>query len=129
VRIWSPEHPLADAQGYVFERLALAMKALGKMLPPHAEVHHVNRQGGDNRPGNLVICQDNAYHKLLHSRTEACEACGHADWRRCEYCHAWDSPVHVIETKPARNHHHRQCRNEYGRRRRALRRPHTRGST
>src|SRR5262249_53357286 len=80
VRIWSPEHPLADAQGYVFERLALAMKALGKMLPPHAEVHHVNRQGGDNRPGNLVICQDNAYHKLLHSRTEACEACGHADW-------------------------------------------------
>jgi hypothetical protein len=43
-----------------------AEQALGKPLPPKAIVHHADGSRADNAP--LVICQDAAYHKLLHMR-------------------------------------------------------------
>lgn len=66
--------------------------ALGKPLPARAEVHHVNGVKHDNRPGNLVVCPDRAYHKLLHIRQAALSACGHANWRKCPYCQQYDAP-------------------------------------
>lgn len=44
----------------------VAEQVLGKYLPPNAVVHHVNGNKRDNRPANLVICQDKAYHNFLH---------------------------------------------------------------
>jgi len=53
----------------VYEHIHLAEKALGKKLPAKAIVHHMNEKAGDNHtPFNLVICPDQAYHKLLHKR-------------------------------------------------------------
>lgn len=49
----------------------VAERALGKPLPAGAEIHHVNGDPKDNRPANLVICQDAAYHDLLHARARA----------------------------------------------------------
>lgn len=43
-----------------------AERALGKPLPPGALVHHADGSTNENAP--LVICQDMAYHRLLHSR-------------------------------------------------------------
>src|SRR5262245_59260878 len=66
------------SSGYVFIRIAkneyrqehvlLAEKALGRPLPPAAEVHHVDERRGNNTPSNLVICENREYHKLLHRR-------------------------------------------------------------
>ena len=67
----------------------IAAEALGRSLPSKAVVHHVNEDETDYRNDNLVICQDERYHNLLHLRTRAYRACRHADWRQCIYCRQW----------------------------------------
>ncbi len=48
-----------------FHRLR-AERALGKPLPAGAVVHHADGSRSEDAP--LVICQDQAYHRLLHAR-------------------------------------------------------------
>lgn len=91
-----------DPSGYVMVRLGgsrrktehilVAERAMGKSLPKGAQVHHVNGVRSDNRNANLVVCQDQAYHALLHVRTAALAACGHASWRKCTHCKQYDAP-------------------------------------
>ena len=71
VLLQAPSHPKSDRDGYVYEHILLAEKALGRYMPPGVEVHHVNFQKGDNGHGNLVICENHAYHFLLHARTNS----------------------------------------------------------
>lgn len=66
---------IGDKRGYAFEHLIIATNALGRRLPKGAEVHHVDNNGLNNARTNLVICQDRAYHKLLHIRAHV-RACG-----------------------------------------------------
>ena len=91
----------------VNEHTLIAERALGRKLPAGAEVHHVDGDGRNNAPSNLVICQDGAYHKLLHIRTEAYEACGNANYRWCQICKAWGDPQEMLFHRW--NSYHRQC--------------------
>jgi hypothetical protein len=90
---------------YKFEHRIIAERLVGHPLPPTVGIHHYN---GRENNAQFVICQDNAYHKLLHLRTKALIACGHATWRRCQYCHTYDDPQNLIINGTAA---HRQCRN------------------
>ena len=69
-------HPKASASGCVYQHILVAERALGRLLPEGAQVHHVDGNPRNNVPSNLVICQDMAYHKLLHYRTRIVKAGG-----------------------------------------------------
>lgn len=74
--VYAPDHPHASRRGYVREHVMIAAAALGKPLPPGVVVHHINEIRRDNAHRNLVICQDQAYHLLLHARARTVRAGG-----------------------------------------------------
>lgn len=80
-------HPRADVQGHVAIHVLVVERALGKPLPIGAEVHHVDEDKANNAPSNLVVCQDRAYHKLLHARARVVRAGGDPNTQRlCSKC-------------------------------------------
>jgi len=113
--IYNPKHPRAVSRKYVQEHILIAEKALGKYLPDGAVVHHINEIGTDNRSGNLIICEDNTYHLILHQRKIAYAACGHASWRKCAYCKQYDDLKNMRPRQ--RGFYHKYCANEYQRER------------
>lgn len=100
-------HQLRVNNKNVLAHRLIAEKALGRSLPDGAEVHHIDGNGLNNTNSNLVICPTRAYHRLLHQRQKAYEACGHADWRKCTYCKKYDSPENI------KYYRHQSCLSAY----------------
>jgi len=96
------DHPRARSNGYVPDHILAAERVLGKPLPSQAVVHH-------HTPEQLVICQNQGYHRLLHMRQEALKACDHAHWRKCALCGKWDSPEDLYIPPKKGSAKHRSC--------------------
>jgi hypothetical protein len=111
------------SQGGKFQAVArfLVEQIIGYTLPINAAIHHADGNNQNNKLSNLVVCENAAYHMLLHRRTRALKACGHADWRKCRYCKQYDKPENLrIYVFKEGNHDavwHKEClRNESKRR-------------
>lgn len=126
VLLLRPEHPRANGRnGYVLEHVLVAEKALDRHLIPPECIHHANGDPSDNSPENLVVCQDQAFHMLLHRRMRAKADCGHAEWRKCNYCCQYDDATNMkrrVRSGGTYSFHHRKCHIEWQRKRRALKR-------
>jgi hypothetical protein len=97
-----------------FEHRINAKAQNGGELPDGAIVHHLNHRS-DNT--SVLICSSHAEHRMIHVRENAFRECGHADWRKCHYCHQWDDPANL--TKYASGHYHKKCAANYVAKRRA----------
>lgn len=119
-----PEHPRAS-NGYVFEHIVVAERALGRFLPRTAEVHHVDEDKTRNVGGNLVICEDRSYHMLLHQRMNALLACGDPSALKCNLCGSYDRQADIeVSIRRGRVGRHKDCRaREAAERRRRTQRP------
>ena len=106
-------HPRTQKHGYVRDHILIAESVLGKPLPRGATVHHVNGIKDDNRKCNLVICQNESYHQMLHRRIRALSECGHADWRKCKYCQEYDDSANLYISPDGHLAKHRECHAAY----------------
>ena len=93
----------------------IAENVLGKKLPRGAVVHHVDGNNLNNTNSNLVICQDQRYHVLLHTRQRAVDAGCPPHWRRCHFCKEYDDPE--LMNKNGRSYRHLACVVKYNRER------------
>lgn len=97
-------------------------RILGHKLRRTAIVHHVDGDASNNAPNNLVVCDSQAYHMLLHKRQRALEHCGNANWEPCAFCHEYDAPENMVPRRCRWLHYaHRKCQNAYARELRRLR--------
>lgn len=92
------------------EHRLLVESVIGETLPRHAIIHHVNGDGRDNQPANLVVCESMSYHRALHRRERALAATGNPDARFCRFCKTWDDPANLY-VGPYFMTFHRACRN------------------
>ena len=84
---------------------------LNRPLRSANQIHHIDGNSQNNSNSNLVVCEDQEYHHLIHMRARALKECGHKDWKRCTYCKTWDAPDNLyIGAKYA---HHKECVNAY----------------
>ena len=93
----------------ILRHVLVAESALGRRLPKGAQVHHVDYDRSNDSPTNLVICPSGSYHRLLHRRTDALNACGHADWLKCGQCGEYAPREQLRIYQPSGLKWHPQC--------------------
>lgn len=86
-----------------------AEKAIGKPLPAGAVVHHADGNKLNNKNSNLVICQNRAYHNILHARMRAAEETGNPNMVLCCICRAWGTIDEMYKHKKSYSFRHRVC--------------------
>ena len=110
-------HPRAERNGHVPEHLLIAEKAIGRYLSGRNVIHHVDGNPGNNARTNLVVCQNQGYHMLLHQRQRALDACGNASARKCNICGSYENQGDMVICKrngrKSTDSFHRECRRQY----------------
>ncbi len=114
ILIHRPSHPRANNWGYVYEHIVVAEAMLDRPLDGDEKVHHLDEIRHHNEYDNIYIFCTDGDHKKYHERLKAFRACGHWHWRKCHYCHQWDSPENLYVNVTAR---HRSCFRQYSRQR------------
>jgi hypothetical protein len=125
IRIYKPEHPRANHQGYVLEHILVLENSFGRPILASESVHHIDGDGTNNNISNLMVFKTHAMHRDYHTRLKAFNKCGHYNWLPCKYCHQYDNPANLTiitnQRKGGNKYqvYHSGCRNIYQRKLRA----------
>ena len=65
--VYFPNHHRAHTDGCVYEHIIIAEQKLGRYLKDSEVVHHIDFNGLNNDPNNLLILQDTSEHTKLHN--------------------------------------------------------------
>lgn len=65
-----PDHPCADARGYVLEHRLVMERHIGRPLSAEEVVHHIDRNRRNNQIQNLMLLPSKEEHSLLHARED-----------------------------------------------------------
>jgi hypothetical protein len=85
-RLKQPGRCCAHKDGRVKEHRLIAELAVGRCLKGHP-VHHLDGNPRNNQHTNLVVCENQSYHKLLHTRTRILGLGGNPDTQKiCHVC-------------------------------------------
>jgi hypothetical protein len=83
LRAYVPDHPSRNKHGYVLHHRIVAENKIGRLLKKTEVVHHVDGNGKNNHPDNLVVLINNAEHCKLHGKERKrtfisliCKNCG-----------------------------------------------------
>lgn len=109
--IYAPTHPNARQGGLMDADRMYAVEVLGKYLSKDTVLHH-------HKGETFVLCQNKAYHNLLHQRLRAYEETGDAHKRKCIICKQYDLLENLEEHKQNKkyvNYRHKSCRNKEAR--------------
>ena len=107
-----PSYPSSNRQYFLAHRI-IAETILGKPLPKGAVIHHYADKQDNSK---IVICENQAYHILLHMRTIALNESGNANFRKCKYCKQHDDPMRMSDNGGKRkgsNYFHKSCKKEF----------------
>lgn len=96
--VYAPQHPHAPAAGWVMEHRVIMEATLGRLLSDVEVVHHIDHNGLNNDPSNLMLCESRGKHLAEHHARDAgiasrdalpmCTSCGSRAGRRQTVCWA-----------------------------------------
>ena len=117
--VYMPNHPRSH-QNRIFKSHLIVEKVLGNILPFTACIHHINGDSTNDANNNLLVCENNSYHILIHTRDRAYKACGNANYRKCPYCKKYDD-INNMKGYNNQQYRHLECYNAYSRNLNAIR--------
>lgn len=113
IEIYAPECSRARKRdGYARRCNVVAEKALGKPLPPKSQIHHFDENKRNDSNTNLVICEDESYHRLLHKRKRILDKGGNPNNDFiCNKCDSIKSKYNFYTSKSSSSGYQSWCKN------------------
>jgi hypothetical protein len=84
--IYAPDHPHTSVSGWIMQHRVIMEAKLGRLLTTKEVVHHIDHNGLNNDPDNLMLCESKGKHLAEHHAQDAgfasrdtrplCTACG-----------------------------------------------------